>query len=116
MSLNSTIYEVSSNSPNKRVESLLPVRTIKRSEQVTHKVESHLLMGSLGWKSTHVTVPLCPGSLYWILVFSTSQTVTVRSAPPTATRPPLSVRDHAPRSKAFSNPAGAPMTGVSFFD
>src|ERR1700677_3408567 len=48
-------------------------------------------------------------TLYKIFVLSTSHIVTVRSAPPTATRRPPSSRLHAPLSSVFSKPAGAPV-------
>ena len=86
-------------------------------------------MGSFGWKSTDVTVPLCPGSciyaskvkhlhseksheiqqtLYSTRPLSTSQIHTIRSAPPTAARRPSSSLLQAPFNSVFSNPAGAP--------
>jgi hypothetical protein len=66
------------------------------------------LIGSLGWKSTAPTLPLCPPNLYRILPLSTSQMVTVRSPPPAATRAPLSVFDQEHFVRICSNPAGAP--------
>lgn len=52
-------------SPRSIVESLLPVRTGKKSllnEGHLPTQDKNSPMGSLGWKSTVVTVPLCPGS------------------------------------------------------
>src|SRR5579863_1431131 len=49
-------------------------------------------------------------TLYKILELSTSQIVTVRSAPPTATRRPPSSRLQAPLRMVFSKPAGAPVS------
>lgn len=66
------------------------------------------LIGSLGWKSTAPTLPLCPPNLYRILPLSTSQIVTVRSPPPAATRAPLSVFDQEHFVRICSKPAGAP--------
>lgn len=99
---------------------------LEQGEQYRMK-QPHVLIGSFGWKSTEVTVPLCPGSyrkqlrqqdgdsevsnsrtLYSTRPLSTSQIVTVRSAPPTATRLPPSSLLHAPRLSVLSKPAGAP--------
>lgn len=63
----STFYRFSptSNSPRSNVASLLAERTV-RYDRLVNAVwmtgENDLLIGSLGWKSTAVTVPLCPGS------------------------------------------------------
>jgi hypothetical protein len=52
-----------SSSPNSKVASLLPVRTIDDSQYgALNKQGRHALIGSFGWKSTAVTVPLWPGS------------------------------------------------------
>lgn len=51
-----------SNSPRSIVPSLLPVRTELLSIKVEGMQTKCSLIGSLGWKSTAVTVPLCPGS------------------------------------------------------
>jgi hypothetical protein len=49
-------------------------------------------------------------TLYRIFELSTSQMVTVLSAPPTATRCPPSSLLQAPLSNVFSKPAGAPAS------
>lgn len=50
-------------SPRSMVASLLPVRTEEYGQGGSMRMEKkNVLMGSLGWKSTAVTVPLWPGS------------------------------------------------------
>lgn len=50
-------------SPRIMVASLLPVKTATQSAITPTSIDKgNTLMGSFGWKSTEVTVPLCPGS------------------------------------------------------
>mmetsp|Transcript_6499 Transcript_6499/g.26083 ORF Transcript_6499/g.26083 Transcript_6499/m.26083 type:complete len:247 (-) Transcript_6499:406-1146(-) len=55
---------------------------------------------SAGLNATPDTTPLCPGSLYFSLAFSTSQTYTQESADPDPTRVPSALNAH--RKSAFS--------------
>jgi len=61
-----TVYHIESPasiSPSSMVASLLPVRTGQHNQGHLMDMETgNILMGSLGWKSTAVTVPLWPGS------------------------------------------------------
>lgn len=51
-----------SSSPRNIMASLLPVKTNKLLVKALRQEHTALLIGSLGWKSTAVTVPLWPGS------------------------------------------------------
>lgn len=78
-----------------KIESTSDAKTVCGYE--TMRVEyggMHSLIGSLGCQSTAPTDPLCSPNLYKIFPLSTSQTVTVLSPPPQATRAPPSVWLH----------------------
>lgn len=59
-----------------------------------------MMIGSVGCQSTSLTCPLCPGRRYFILPEMRSQTSTVRSAEPHATRS-MSFDQHG-RDRFFS--------------
>lgn len=122
-----------SNSPSNKVASLLPVKTTTRSAPAYKETGRYMLTYGFLWMEVYtchcafVTWQLkrCPRisqarisrliaqkgrALYNIFPLSTSHTVTVRSAPPTATLPPPSSLLHAPRRIVFSYPAGAPCS------
>ena len=64
-STKSVMYHIESPasiSPSSMVASLLPVRTGQHNQAMYGCRRKNILMGSLGWKSTAVTVPLWPGS------------------------------------------------------
>merc|ERR1712086_587872 len=77
-------------SPKKTLRSLLHEPTI----------------GSVGWKSTSLTEPTCPGSLYRILRVVVSHTYTKRSADPDVILRPSGAQLH--RSRFFSKLCTAP--------
>lgn len=64
-----------------------------------NSLNEYLLIGSLGWKSTSLTLPLWPGSLYNILRVLASQIYTNLSAEPAETFEPSG--DHAHRNKFY---------------
>lgn len=78
-----------------------------------HRCHRTLVTGQLTYRKTGYDQCRSEGAvkhtLYKILELSTSHIVTVRSAPPTATRRPPSSRLQAPLRSVFSKPAGAPL-------